>query len=93
VSVSSHQINTGVEEGDKLGHLLAYGTLMFWFCVLYRPLRVRALYAAGFVAMGIALEFVQGWLGYRDFDVMDMAANTAGVAIGWILASRVRMLR
>jgi len=66
---------------------------MFWFCVSYRPLRVRAFYAAGFIAMGIALEFVQGWLGYRSFEVADMVANTAGVGLGWSVALMVRILR
>lgn len=84
---------TGIPESDKLGHLLAYGTLMFWFCVLYRPLRVRAFHAAGFIVMGIALEFVQGWLGYRSFEVADMAANAAGVGLGLGIASTTRILR
>jgi glycopeptide antibiotics resistance protein len=66
---------------------------MFWFCGLYRPLRVRAFYAAGFIAMGIALEFVQGWLGYRSFEVADMVANTAGVGLGWSVALMIRILR
>jgi VanZ family protein len=83
----------GFPESDKLGHLLAYGTLMFWFCVLYRPLRVRAFYAGGFIAMGIALEFVQGWLGYRSLEIADMLANTTGVALGWGMAATMRVLR
>ena len=93
LSVTPQVIDTGVEQGDKLGHLLAYGTLMFWFCVLYRSLRIRALYAAGFIAMGIALEFVQGWLGYRSFEVADMVANATGVALGWGMAATMRFLR
>jgi glycopeptide antibiotics resistance protein len=36
--------------------------------------------------MGIALEFVQGALGYRSFEVADMFANTFGVLIGWAIA-------
>lgn len=93
LSVTPQVIDSGVEQGDKLGHLLAYGALMLWFCVLYRPRRVRTLYAAGFIAMGIALEFVQGWLGYRSFEIADMLANTAGVALGWGLATTMRVLR
>jgi VanZ family protein len=79
--------------GDKIGHLAAYGVLMLWFCVLYRRKRVRAFYALGFVALGVVLEFMQGNLGYRTFDLLDMAANTAGVMAGWGLASSVRILR
>ena len=79
--------------GDKFGHLGSYGFLMLWFCVLYRGKRVRAFYALGFIALGIALEFMQGNLGYRQFELLDMAANTAGVMAGWGLASTLRILK
>jgi hypothetical protein len=69
--------------GDKLGHLAAYGALMLWFGQLYAR---RLGFALGFAAMGAALEFAQGATGYRSFDVLDMAANAAGVALGWGLA-------
>ncbi|HEX6268109.1 MAG TPA: hypothetical protein VFZ81_14590 [Burkholderiales bacterium] len=77
--------------GDKLGHLLGYGLLMFWFAQLY--LR-RVFYAAGFIAMGVALELLQGWLGYRSLEGYDMLANSAGVLLGWsaALALRRRLL-
>ena len=86
LSVTPAPVPTGFDEGDKLQHIAAYGTLMLWFCVLYRPLRVRAFYAAGFITMGIALEFVQRWLGYRSFEVTDMVANSLGVGLGWGIA-------
>jgi hypothetical protein len=38
------------------------------------------------VALGIALEFVQGWTDYRTFEVADMVADALGVAVGWALA-------
>lgn len=72
--------------GDKLGHLLAYGTLMVWFSNLYENSIPRVILATGFVAMGIALEFVQGWTGFRTFEIADMAANASGVLVGWALA-------
>ena len=71
------------EQSDKLGHFLAYGLLMGWFCLLYIQEKTRMLYGIAFVAMGIGLEFVQGWLGYRTFEVYDMVANTIGVLLGW----------
>jgi glycopeptide antibiotics resistance protein len=46
----------------------------------------RIPYAAGFIAMGIALELLQAWLGYRTLEALDMVANTAGVLLGWGLA-------
>jgi VanZ family protein len=69
-----------IASGDKLGHLAGYGVLMFWFAQLYPR---RLAYAAGFVAMGITLEFLQAALGYRTLEVLDMAADTAGVLLGW----------
>lgn len=72
-------------QSDKVGHLLSYGLLMFWFAQLYRG-RGRVAYAAGFVAMGVGLEFVQGQLGYRTYEVFDMCANSLGVLLGWGLA-------
>ena len=73
------------EQGDKLGHLLAYGSLMFWFSQVYAK-TTRMFYAIGFIAMGIGLEFVQGQLDYRTFEVFDMYANALGVLLGWALA-------
>jgi glycopeptide antibiotics resistance protein len=66
--------------------VLAYGTLMFWFCQLYPAPRTRLLLAIGFIALGIGLEFVQGALGYRTYDEYDMLANAIGVLAGWAAA-------
>lgn len=76
-----------VPEGDKLGHFLGYGTLMFWFCQLYAKTATRIFYAAGFAAMGIALEHVQASLGYRSYEFFDMYANALGVLLGWALGA------
>ena len=76
--------------GDKLGHIAAYGLLMLWFTQLYVARRSRLAYAVVFVAMGVALEFLQGALGYRSYDIFDMYANTLGVALGWALGGMLR---
>jgi VanZ family protein len=82
-------------QSDKLGHFLAYGSLTLWFCFLYASTKARIGYAAGFIAMGIGLEFIQGMLGYRTYEVFDMLANTIGVLLGWaaaaLLAPRIRL--
>jgi VanZ family protein len=77
------------QESDKVGHFLAYGTLMAWFCFLYLRTQTRILYGLGFVAMGVGLEFIQGMLGYRTYEVFDMYANTLGVLLGWAAALAV----
>jgi VanZ family protein len=86
LSVTPTPIDIGVKAGDKLGHLAAYGWVMFWFAQVYHRRASRLAYAAGFIAMGIALEFVQLGLGYRTFEVMDMVADAFGVIGGWALA-------
>jgi VanZ family protein len=73
--------------GDKLGHLAAYGLLMFWFAQLYLASASRIAHAAAFVAMGVGLEFLQGSLGYRSYEIVDMYANTLGVFLGWALGA------
>ena len=86
LSVTTSPPTIDVEQGDKLGHFVAYGSLMFWFCQLYARRPTQAAYGAGWIAMGIALEFIQGALGYRSFEVLDMLANTVGVLLGWALS-------
>ncbi len=68
--------------GDKLHHFLAYGSMMAWFAQLYP--RHRLWYALGFVAMGVAIEFIQPILSGRYFEWYDALANTVGVILGWI---------
>jgi VanZ family protein len=61
---------------------------MFWFAYLYRRTPTRALYAAGFIAMGVAIEFIQPYTG-RHFELADMLADALGVALGWGVALTV----
>lgn len=73
------------DNSDKLEHAFAYAVLSFWLCQIYPSARSRMRVMAGLVGLGVALEFVQGWTGYRSFDVLDMQADTVGVLLGWIL--------
>jgi VanZ family protein len=75
-----------VEQGDKLEHFVAYGVLMFWFCELYASRRSRLAYAVAWTAMGIAIEFIQGAVGYRSYDPLDMLADAIGVLLGFVAA-------
>ncbi len=71
-----------VPQGDKLGHMAAYALLTFWYCWLYPAWKTRAAYSAGWIAMGVALEFAQRATGYRSFELADMAADALGVLAG-----------
>lgn len=73
---------TGIS--DKWAHTVAYFGLTFWFGQLYAG-RALAVYALGFAVMGIVLELLQGFTGYRSLELLDMAANTAGVLLGLLL--------
>ena len=68
---------------DKAHHFLAYAGLTFWF----RQAFVSIRWTIFLMALGIALEFIQGWSGYRYFEYGDMLANTLGVIGGLLLAS------
>ncbi len=86
LSVMPDPPDPGIEQGDKLEHILAYGVLTFWFCQVHAAPRAQLAFAAGFIAMGVGLEFVQGALAYRTYDEIDMLANTTGVIAGWAIA-------
>jgi VanZ family protein len=70
---------------DKVGHVLAYATLMFWFGQIYSRGRAKLFIAAALALMGVALEIAQEYTGYRTFDYADIAANTFGVVVGWLI--------
>jgi hypothetical protein len=76
----------GFEMSDKIQHAGAYFVLMVWFAGFYR----RAAYpllAAALMALGLALDLLQGLTVTRTFDWRDVAMNCAGVIAGLILAS------
>jgi VanZ family protein len=94
LSITPAPLELQVRQGDKLEHVFAYGVAMFWFAVLYRSRARQAGYCLAWIGLGIALEFLQRHLGYRSFDPGDMAADAAGVLVGWMLARLVlRLLR
>lgn len=59
--------------------------MSLWFCQLYLSAHSRKVVIAALIGLGIGLEFIQGWTGYRLFDVWDMAANSIGVLLGFLL--------
>lgn len=72
---------------DKLGHLLAYGTLAAWAVQLFATRRALVLSLIALSALGVVLEFAQGALTTtRMADPRDALANTLGVLLGGALA-------
>ena len=76
----------GFEGEDKVGHVVAYGVMMLWWSQILIRSRDRLIIAAAFVTMGVLIEFVQRWTGWRTFEVADMIADAIGVAFGWCIA-------
>lgn len=75
-----------IDQGDKFGHAFAYAMLTYWWAQLLHAGRQRIRLAAALLALGIAIEYVQGWTGWRSFDYYDMLADALGIAIGWLTA-------
>lgn len=72
---------------DKALHFTAYFGLCLMTTIAVRAVKPAVFWwAIGLVAMGGALEIVQGMTG-RDADIFDELANTLGVltgmAVGW----------
>ena len=85
-TLTSSPLGTGIRISDKLLHITGYFGMMGWFIQIFHDRKQKILLAAGFVSMGIMLEFIQGWGGIRHYEVADMLANTTGVALAWALA-------
>ena len=83
LSLSTQTIDAGRIEDVKTGHFLAYFWLMYWYSQVYRGRAARFAIAAGLVAMGIGLEYLQGMTTYRTFAYSDMRDNAIGVAPAW----------
>jgi VanZ family protein len=70
--------------GVKLGHFLAYAWLMFWFAQIFKDTAARLLIAVSICALGVALEYLQAFTGYRTFSYLDMRDNAFGVIAGFL---------
>lgn len=70
-------------DADKLGHFLAYFTLMAWAVMLFSGWRARMLAAGALILLGLGLELAQATLTTtRQGDLRDAAANSLGVLAG-----------
>jgi VanZ family protein len=71
---------------DKVLHAGSYCILMLWFSGMYQR-RFYWVLVVVLLALGLGLEFVQRRLGYRSFELLDMAANLTGIILGLIAAT------
>lgn len=84
LSLATLNIKTDVPQGDKLSHLLAYGTLMAWWSQLYVSASTRRWLGIGFIALGTVMELAQDLTPNRYPELLDLAANITGVLLGWL---------
>ena len=70
---------------DKVGHLIAYATLMGWFGQLFTRITRQLLLCLFFILLGAILEFLQSMNPHRSYELADMLANSLGVLLGWWL--------
>lgn len=66
---------------DKVNHLLAFIQLTVVTRLAWPELS-RVWVATSVMAFGLAIEVTQAQLSYRDFSLLDLATDGAGIAIG-----------
>lgn len=86
LSLSHTVIELPGDHSGRYAHVAAYGLLMVVFAQVYTSRVSSVLIAAGLLALGVTLEFMQQWGGYRNFERGDMAADAIGIALGWLFA-------
>jgi VanZ family protein len=77
---------------DLIGHFLAFACLAFGAVGFSHRGVELTLLAAMTIAGGVALEFAQGLVPYRTFDILDMGANALGAMVGYGGAMTVLLL-
>ncbi len=86
---SEPQIDTALQM-DKLEHILAFAALAF-VARLGGDSRSPALREGlALLSYGLFIEVVQSWLPSRHADVLDLAADAAGIAVGLLLVKHLR---
>ncbi|MFN3557866.1 MAG: VanZ family protein [Brevundimonas sp.] len=68
---------------DKVAHFLAFGLVLWAFGVLF-PRRSRIQLAIAAVLFGALTEVLQGMVG-RDADLLDLLADTLGIAAAMLI--------
>ena len=74
------------ENSDKLEHLFGYFALSAAAVQLFGSRRALLVATVALVALGIGVEFAQGFTAYRSSDPADALANTLGVLLGMATA-------
>jgi len=84
-SLTTSPVQLDISYFDKFSHLFSYFVLMGWFVQIYTKFIQHFFWALFFVALGIALEYLQALGGVRYFEWADMLANSTGVLLALVL--------
>lgn len=84
-----NSINTG---NDKINHIAAYAIYSILFLNAFGEKNIIMLLLTG-LAYGTSIEFIQYFLPYRSFELLDIAANTAGLFTGALLTTGVQFFK
>jgi VanZ family protein len=86
------RVPTFMPHSDLIAHFLVFAGLAFGAVGFsHRGVELTLLTAAT-IAGGVALEFAQGLVPYRTFDILDMGANALGAMVGYGGALTVLLL-
>jgi VanZ family protein len=84
--VPRQQVPPGFDMNDKVGHLLGHGALAAYFAGLVPRHRWWKIFVL-LLLFGICVEFAQYYMKVgRHGDVRDVIANSAGAALGLLVA-------
>jgi len=72
---------------DKFQHFLTYLVLSFYFCQVIKKQFFLHMVSL-LLILGVVVEVLQSFTGYRFFDLWDIAANSLGVIIGCYLGGK-----
>jgi VanZ family protein len=70
---------------DKIAHLLAYGVMGVLAFLSAKSKKGRIYLFTIIVCLGLFLEIFQNYIPGRDMSLLDILANTAGSALGYLL--------
>jgi VanZ family protein len=82
----------GMSLSDLIAHFLVFAWLGFATVGFSHRGTELTMLAAVTVAGGVALEFAQGLVPPRTFDILDMGANTLGAMVGYAGALTILLL-
>lgn len=80
------EVVSAVHVSDKVMHAGAYGVLMVWFAGFYKHAAYPVI-AIVLIVLGLTLDLLQLLTPTRTFDLNDVLMNSAGVVVGFLLAT------